>query len=95
MKYNILYIDDEAANLRVFKSVFRRKYNIFTAQSGEAGLKILEEVEFHLIITDQRMPKMTGIEFLKHVYKKMPTKPPNRIVLSGYSQTNEIDEARL
>jgi len=65
MRYNILYVDDEDINLRQFKSVFRRDFNIFIANSGEEGLKILDEKNFDLIITDQRMPKMTGVEFLK------------------------------
>jgi len=43
MKYNVLYIDDEEANLQVFNSAFRRDYNIYTALSGEEGLQIVEE----------------------------------------------------
>ena len=94
MKHNVLYIDDEEVNLRVFKSAFRRDYNIYTALSGEEGLKILDEEDLQLIVTDERMPKMTGCEFLKRVYKKIPSKPPNRIILSGFSKTQDIEEAK-
>ena len=94
MIYNILYIDDEVINLRVFKSVFRREYNVLIAHCGEDGLRILDENDIHLIITDQRMPNMTGVEFLKKVQKKIPTKPPNRIILSGFSKSKDIDVAK-
>ena len=94
MKYTVLYIDDEEVNLRVFKSVFRRTYNVLTALSGKEGLEILDKEKCHLIITDQRMPEMTGVQFLKEVYQKIPTKPPNRIILSGFSQDKDIKEAK-
>lgn len=94
MKYNVLYVDDEEINLRVFESVFKRSYNILTTLSGEGGLKILENMKIHLIITDQRMPHMTGVEFLKKVYKKFPYIPPSRIMLSGYSESKAINEAK-
>lgn len=94
MKYNILYVDDEESNLRIFKLVFRRDYNIFIATSGAGGLKILDKEKIHLIITDQRMPKMTGVEFLKEVYQRMPCSPPNRMILSGFSKTKDIEEAQ-
>ncbi len=94
MKYNILYVDDEESNLRIFNLVFRRDYNIFIATSGTEGLKILDKEKIHLIITDQRMPKMTGVEFLKEVYQRMPCSPPNRMILSGYSKTKDIEEAQ-
>ena len=94
MKHTILYLDDEEANLRVFKSVFRRDFHILTALTGEEGLKLLDENICHLIITDQRMPGMTGVEFLQKVYEKIPSIPPNRMILSGFSQTSDIDVAR-
>lgn len=94
MKYNILYVDDEKANLRVFKSVFRKSYNIFTSTSGKEGLKIVDHEKLDLIVTDQRMPNMTGLEFLKIVHEKFPGTPPSRIMLSGYSETKDIKEAK-
>ena len=65
-KPEILYIDDEVDNLLVFKSAFRRHYKVHTAQSGEEGLEILKEKDVSLVITDQRMPRMTGAQFLQH-----------------------------
>ena len=69
---NILYIDDEEYNLLVFKNAFFRHYNIFTALSGEEGLKIMQDQEIHMIITDQRMPGMTGIDVLEKVVETHP-----------------------
>lgn len=63
-KISVLYLDDEENNLRSFKATFRRIYKVYTAISGEEGLKMLEVNPVEIIITDQRMPEMTGIEFL-------------------------------
>jgi response regulator RpfG family c-di-GMP phosphodiesterase len=93
MKHNIIYVDDEPENLRAFAAVFRRDYNIYTTDSPSQGLVYLHNNDVHLIITDQRMPEMKGVEFLKQVHEFMPEKPPYRIILSGYSKTTHINEA--
>lgn len=93
MKHSIIYVDDESENLRAFVSVFRRYYNIYTTDSPSQGLDYLHSNDVHLIITDQRMPEMTGVEFLKKVYEFMPQKPPHRMILSAYSRLQLIDEA--
>ena len=67
-KYNILYVDDELNSLSAFRNLYRRKFNIVTASSGEEGLKVLEKEPIHVIITDQRMPGLQGVEFLKKVF---------------------------
>ena len=90
-KSPILYVDDEESNLLVFKSAFKRDYQIFTANSGEEGIKVLEKEKVELIITDQRMPGMTGIEFL---HKVIPYHPEIiRIILTGYSDVEAIIQA--
>ena len=94
MKHNIIYIDDETENLRAFKSVFRRDYNIFTTASPSEGIDFLRKNKVDLIITDQRMPEMTGTEFLEKVYEFMPGKPPCRMIYSGYSKTQAIEQAK-
>ncbi len=89
-KYNILYVDDESDNLVVFKSAFRKYYHIFTARSGAEGIEILKENEIGVIITDQCMPEMTGIQFLK----ELPEEPENmRMILTGFSELEAIIEA--
>jgi len=93
MKSNILYVDDEPENLRAFASVFRRDYNIYTTDSPSQGLVYLHNNDVHLIITDQRMQEMKGVEFLKKVHEFMQEKPPCRMILSAYSKTKHIDKA--
>jgi response regulator RpfG family c-di-GMP phosphodiesterase len=90
-KINILYIDDEQNNLISFKATFRIKYNVFTAISGEEAKKILEAQSIDIIVTDQRMPGMTGVEFLESILEKYPD--PMRILLTGYADMNAVIDA--
>lgn len=96
-KYNILYVDDEISNLNVFKNTFRRNYNIFTAQSAREGLEILDSEKIDLILTDQRMPEMSGVDFLKKVMQKYPE--PGRILITAFTDfgalKDAVNEARI
>lgn len=83
-KYAILYVDDEPQNLRTFKATFKWDYTIHTARSAFEGFDILEEHPIDLIISDQRMAGLSGIEFFKRVIKRFPE--PLRIILTGYSE---------
>lgn len=87
-KINILYVDDEQNNLVSFKATFRLKYNIHTAISGEEAIKILKNNPIEIIITDQRMPNMTGVEFLESILEEHPE--PIRILLTGYADLNAV-----
>lgn len=94
MKNNIhiLYIDDEIINVKLFKINFSKYYNIYTAYSGIEGLKILENYpEIQIIISDFRMPKMDGIEFVKIAKEKYPNKKFN--ILTGFGITDEAQQA--
>jgi response regulator RpfG family c-di-GMP phosphodiesterase len=88
---NVLYVDDEVHNLNSFKAGFRRLFNVFTAESAAEGLKIVETEAIHVIITDQRMPVTTGIEFLESIIPKHPD--PIRILLTGYADINAVIDA--
>ena len=88
---NILYVDDESNNLVSFKAVFRIKYNIYTAISGEEAISILRNNTINIIITDQRMPHMTGVEFLESILEEFPD--PIRILLTGYADMNAVIDA--
>ncbi len=90
-KIRILYIDDEAENLRSFKANFRRDFTIFLADSAKEGLQILEKNKVEVILTDQKMPEMTGVEFLKIALKKYPE--TIRILVTGYSDVSVVKEA--
>jgi len=88
---NILYIDDEPHNLIAFKATFRRTYNVFTCENAEDGFKILQANDIHVILSDQRMPKMTGIEFFASILNKYPD--PIRILITGYTDINAVIDA--
>ncbi len=90
-KITILYVDDEMNNLISFKAVFRIKYNVLTAISGEEAKKILKNNTVDIIITDQRMPNMTGVEFLESILDEYPD--PIRILLTGYADMNAVIDA--
>lgn len=89
-KFNVLYVDDEVNNLNSFRAALRRHYNVFTAESGEEGIDIISKNDIHVVVTDQRMPNMTGVQFLQHI----PTDQDNiRIILTGFSDIESIIEA--
>src|SRR5262244_2567790 len=66
-EYPILYVDDEPENLRIFELTFRRQFSILTARSAAEGLEILQREPVALVLSDHRMPEMTGSEFLARV----------------------------
>ncbi len=87
----ILYLDDERDNLIVFNSAFRREYDVHLAGSGQEGLEILKKHEIQVIITDQRMPEMTGIQFLEKIIPDYPH--CIRMILTGFSDIEAIIQA--
>lgn len=89
-KPSLLYVDDEKDNLLVFKSSFRRFYDVHTASSAEEGLKILLDNSIDIVISDQRMPEITGVEFLKSIPEDKTTA---NMILTGYSDINVLIEA--
>jgi response regulator RpfG family c-di-GMP phosphodiesterase len=88
---NVLYIDDEVHNLQAFKASFRRDFNVFTADSAQKALEVLKDYEVHVIISDQRMPQMTGIEFFESLIPLYPW--PIRMLLTGYADINAVIDA--
>lgn len=92
MLEKILFVDDEIQILKAFKRLFMdTEYEIFTAQSGEEALKILDSEEVDIIVSDMKMPKMTGYELLSEVKKRFPNIV--RIILSGYSDERIVFDA--
>jgi two-component system, NtrC family, response regulator HupR/HoxA len=90
-KYELLLVDDEMANLQKLQRTFMGQYGIHSAQSGEEALKILQKTQVDAIITDQKMPTMTGMEFLERSQKIYPKMV--RIVLTGFAEVNDLIEA--
>jgi putative two-component system response regulator len=82
--YKLLFVDDEPSVLKSLERLFRgERYEIYTATSGDAAIKILETVHMDVIVTDYRMPGMNGIELLKNAKSLLLTAV--RIMLTGYS----------
>jgi response regulator RpfG family c-di-GMP phosphodiesterase len=91
MKTNILYVDDEIHNLNAFEASYRRLFNVYTADSAEKAIVLLQKEDIHIIITDQRMPKMTGVQFLASI---LPTHPhPIRMILTAFSDVDAVIDA--
>jgi DNA-binding NtrC family response regulator len=91
MSYKILIVDDESANLRALERLFRQHYDVLIANSGAEALDLLAQHDVALIITDQRMPGMTGIELLKKTLTVRPRMV--RIILTGYTDVAALVEA--
>ena len=68
-KHTVLFVDDEVNILNSLKRLLRKEgYRLLTASSGREGLKMLSDNEVHIVISDQRMPEMSGTEFLAQVH---------------------------
>ena len=88
----LLVVDDEENIVAALKRLLRRDgYHIVTANSGAEGLQRLAEVEVDVIVSDQRMPGMTGVEFLRRAKELCPDTV--RMVLSGYTELQSITDA--
>jgi len=88
----LLLVDDEADILSALRRLLRRdNYRILTATSAAAGLELLALNEVQVIVSDQRMPAMSGTEFLGRVKEMYPD--TIRIVLSGYTELKSVTDA--
>lgn len=91
MTYKIMIVDDEPANLRTLERLFRTDYQVVTAPSGAEALVLLEQHDVALMISDQRMPGMTGIELM---VKTVTIRPQMvKILLTGYTDVGALIEA--
>lgn len=90
--HTILFVDDEINVLNALKRLFRKEgYQILTTSSGTDALKLLQEHPVHLIISDQRMPEMSGTELMAKVKSLYPDLI--RIILTGYTDVDTITES--
>ena len=91
MTYKIMIVDDEPANLRVLERLFRPEYQVVTAPSGAEALALLEQHDVALLISDQRMPGMTGIELMIRTVDIRPQMV--KLLLTGYTDVGALIEA--
>ncbi len=91
MKHTILCVDDEIDMVDALERLFRKKYKVLKATSAAEGLALVKENPVALIISDQRMPGKTGVEFLKESIKHCPN--AIRILLTGYTDIDSVIDA--
>jgi DNA-binding NtrC family response regulator len=91
MTYKIMIVDDEPANLRTLLRLFRQEYQVITAESGAEALTLLQQHDVALMISDQRMPQMTGIELMKKAVEVRPQMV--KILLTGYTDIGALIES--
>lgn len=93
-KPKLMVVDDEPNNLDLLYRTFRREFQVFRAESASLGIEILEkEGEMAVIISDQSMPDMTGVEFFIETKDSFPD--TIRILLTGYAEeqiNSDLDE---
>jgi len=89
--YRILYVDDEPQNLYLFRSLFEQDYDVITAASGTVALGILANENIHVLLADQRMPGINGIQLLETVAREYPETV--RVLVTGYSDIDVVIDA--
>ncbi len=87
-KARILVVDDEERILSALKSIFRARYHVFATTDGNKALEFMKKYQMHVVISDQRMPIMPGVELLRQAREISPSSV--RILLTGYSDLASI-----
>jgi len=90
-EFPLLYVDDEPENLRIFQLTFKRDFTILTAQSAQEGLEILNENPVAVVLSDHKMPGMSGVEFLSRVREVDPD--TMRILVTAYGDAETLGQA--
>lgn len=91
MTAHVLFVDDEEPNLVVFEAVCGDEFPVLTASSGSAALELMKDHEIGVVLTDQRMPGMTGIELLEKVQREYPD--AIRLLITAYSDLQAAEDA--
>jgi DNA-binding NtrC family response regulator len=87
-KPTLLFVDDEERIVNLLRMMFRGEYHVLTATSGKEALEILAKQRVEVLVSDQRMPGMLGVELLAEARKRSPA--TMRILLTGYSDLAAI-----
>src|SRR5713101_2857044 len=87
-KHTLLGVDDEPDVGDSVHDLLRREYTVLKARSADEGLRLMRENEVHIIMTDQRMPKVTGVELLKSIRAGHPQ--AIRMLFTGYADIDSV-----
>lgn len=90
-RHSILLVDDEPEILFSLRGLLRKDFEVHTAESGVEAIEILKRQPIHIIMTDQRMPGMTGVQLLHRVQGEHPQ--AIRIVFTGYADIKAVIDA--
>lgn len=90
-KPQLLVVDDESANLQKLRRTFIQDFEVFAARTGEEAIRLLHERAFRAIITDQRMPGLSGVDLLRESLRYSPEAV--RVILTGYTDLNDLMSA--
>jgi DNA-binding NtrC family response regulator len=90
-KHTLLVVDDEADVCDSVHDLLRREFKVLKARSAAEGYKLMEDNEVHIIMTDQRMPQVTGVELLSKIRVGHPRAV--RMLFTGYADLDSIIQA--
>jgi response regulator RpfG family c-di-GMP phosphodiesterase len=90
-KYAILVVDDEEEILHSLRGLLRMEFKVYTANSGREAIEILEQEPIHIILSDQRMPEMAGVELLAQARGERPG--AIRVMFTGYTDVKAVIDA--
>lgn len=88
---NVVYLDDDLVMLENFKTIYSPYFNIFTTDCADTAKEIIRNQEINIIISDQRMPKITGVQFFSSILKEFPD--PIRILLTAFTEIDVVINA--
>src|SRR5262245_49517577 len=90
-RHTLLVVDDEPDIVHSVQSLLRREYRVLGATSAAEGMNLIRDNEVHVVMTDQRMPETTGVEFLTHLRGEHPEAV--RLLFTGYADIKAVIEA--
>lgn len=93
IKPSLIYLDDEEINLILFKEMFKKDFDIVTTTSPKDAIDYVSKNNLDYILTDQLMPVMTGVEYLKQLKQLGVSDNSMKVIISGFTQEGEVDEA--
>jgi response regulator RpfG family c-di-GMP phosphodiesterase len=90
---NVLVVEDEEVNRASLNNILSQDFNVTLAEDGQAVFKLIQsrETTFHAVITDHRMPKMTGVELCRELYSQHHQ--ATRMILTGYAELESLMSA--
>src|SRR5580693_8296180 len=90
-RHTILVVDDEPDVVKSVQDLLRLDYKVLGATRASEGIRMLEKEEIHVVMSDQRMPEMTGVQFLNHIRGEHPE--AIRLLFTGYADIRAVIDA--